>query len=35
MTFYEKMAAIWRKSDSMVCVGLDPDLAKMPGMRQK
>ena len=30
MTFYEKMAAIWRKSDSMVCVGLDPDLAKMP-----
>jgi len=30
MTFYERLEAIWKKSDSMVCVGLDPDLAKLP-----
>jgi len=30
MTFYEKMAAIWAKNNSMVCVGLDPDLKKLP-----
>ena len=30
MTFYEKLNNIWRKNDSMVCVGLDPDLKKMP-----
>lgn len=30
MNFYEKLDAIWRKSDSMVCVGLDPDLGKLP-----
>ncbi len=30
MTFYEKLAAIWKKNDSMVCVGLDPDLNKLP-----
>ena len=26
----EKFANIWRKNDSMVCVGLDPDLGKLP-----
>ena len=30
MTFYEKLAAIWKKNDSMVCVGLDPDFNKLP-----
>ncbi len=30
MTFYERLETIWKKSDSMVCVGLDPDLAKLP-----
>ena len=30
MTFMEKLEAIWRKNDSMVCVGLDPDRAKLP-----
>ena len=30
MTFMEKLQAVWRKNDSMVCVGLDPDRAKLP-----
>ncbi|MEG2076662.1 MAG: orotidine-5'-phosphate decarboxylase [Victivallaceae bacterium] len=30
MNFMDKLAAIWRKNDSMVCVGLDPDLKKLP-----
>lgn len=30
MTFMEKLQALWRKNDSMVCVGLDPDRAKLP-----
>lgn len=30
MTFMEKLEAAWKKSGSLVCVGLDPDLAKMP-----
>ena len=30
MTFMEKLDAAWKKSGSLVCVGLDPDLAKMP-----
>lgn len=30
MTFMEKLSAIWRSNDSMVCVGLDPDRKKLP-----
>ena len=30
MNCMEKLAAIWQKNDSMVCVGLDPDLGKLP-----
>ncbi len=30
MTFIEQLAAAWRKNNSLVCVGLDPDPAKFP-----
>ena len=30
MNCMEKLANIWRTNDSMVCVGLDPDLGKLP-----
>ncbi|MDD5697576.1 MAG: orotidine-5'-phosphate decarboxylase [Victivallaceae bacterium] len=30
MTFYDKLNRIWRKNNSMVCVGLDPDLKLLP-----
>ena len=30
MTFISKLQATWRDNDSLVCVGLDPDPAKMP-----
>ena len=30
MNCMEKFANIWQKNDSMVCVGLDPDLGKLP-----
>lgn len=30
MSFYAKLAAAWREVDSMLCVGLDPDLEKIP-----
>ena len=30
MTFGEKLSAAWAEADSMLCVGLDPDLAKVP-----
>ncbi len=30
MTFMEKLNAVWRKNNSMVCVGLDPDVKKLP-----
>lgn len=30
MKFYEKLASAWEKSNSLVCVGLDPDLKKLP-----
>jgi len=30
MGFYDMLAAAWRASDSLVCVGLDPDLKKLP-----
>jgi len=29
-TFYEKLARRWRKSNSLVCVGLDPDFERLP-----
>lgn len=29
-TFYDKLARCWRKSNSLVCVGLDPDIHKLP-----
>ncbi len=30
MNFYDKLRAAWRNNDSLVCVGLDPDPAKLP-----
>jgi orotidine-5'-phosphate decarboxylase len=30
MTFLEKLTAIWQAQDSMLCVGLDPDLDQLP-----
>ncbi len=30
MTFMEKLRNAWQKNNSMVCVGLDPDLNKLP-----
>jgi orotidine-5'-phosphate decarboxylase len=30
MKFTEQLAAAWRKNDSLLCVGLDPDPAKFP-----
>lgn len=30
MSFYEKLAAAWSEVDSMLCVGLDPDLQRIP-----
>jgi orotidine-5'-phosphate decarboxylase len=30
MTFLEKLEACWRKNDSLLCVGLDPDMDKLP-----
>lgn len=36
MTFMEKLTAAWKKNDSLVCVGLDPDPAKIPAfLRQE
>ena len=34
MNFYEKLNAIWKKNNSFVCVGLDPDLTKLPACLQ-
>ncbi len=34
MTFMEKIRAAWRSNNSLVCVGLDPDLNKLPGCVQ-
>lgn len=34
-TFYEKLAKSWKKSNSLLCVGLDSDIAKLPsGVRK-
>ena len=30
MGFHDKLRAAWRANDSMLCVGLDPDLGKLP-----
>jgi orotidine-5'-phosphate decarboxylase len=30
MSFYSKLSAAWAKSDSALCVGLDPDLTRLP-----
>jgi len=30
MSFYSKLDAAWAKSDSALCVGLDPDINKLP-----
>lgn len=30
MTFIEDLNAIWQKNDSLLCVGLDPDIRKIP-----
>ena len=30
LSFIEKLNCIWEKNDSLVCVGLDPDLARFP-----
>jgi orotidine-5'-phosphate decarboxylase len=30
MTFIDRLKAIWRKHDSLVCVGLDTDIKKIP-----
>ncbi|MCD4702334.1 MAG: orotidine-5'-phosphate decarboxylase [Candidatus Aegiribacteria sp.] len=30
MTFIENLASSWSKNDSLVCVGLDPDIEKIP-----
>lgn len=34
MTFTEQLAAAWRKNDSLLCVGLDPDPARFPAHLQ-
>ena len=34
MTFAEKLNHAWRKNNSLVCVGLDPDLTKLPACLQ-
>src|SRR5437588_7518589 len=30
MDFLNKLQAAWKKNNSLLCVGLDPDLAKLP-----
>jgi orotidine-5'-phosphate decarboxylase len=30
MDFKRKLAAAWSKNNSLLCVGLDPDLEKLP-----
>lgn len=34
MTFINKLSAAWAANDSLLCVGLDPDLAKLPAQFQ-
>ncbi len=35
MTFYKKLEYIWEENKSLVCVGLDPDLTKIPSLLLK
>jgi orotidine-5'-phosphate decarboxylase len=35
MTFIEKLSAAWKAHNSLLCVGLDPDLAKIPADLQE
>lgn len=35
MTFIEKLSAAWRTNNSLLCVGLDPDIAKFPAHLQQ
>ena len=30
MTFIQSLRSAWQQSNSLLCVGLDPDLAKIP-----
>ncbi|HJV53211.1 MAG TPA: orotidine-5'-phosphate decarboxylase [Noviherbaspirillum sp.] len=34
MTFIKKLSAAWMANNSLLCVGLDPDVAKFPGQLQ-
>ncbi len=34
MTFIDKLSAAWKAHDSLLCVGLDPDLARLPAPLQ-
>ncbi|WP_019141704.1 orotidine-5'-phosphate decarboxylase [Noviherbaspirillum massiliense] len=34
MTFIDKLAAAWKASNSLLCVGLDPDIARFPAHLQ-
>jgi orotidine-5'-phosphate decarboxylase len=34
VTFINKLSAAWTANDSLLCVGLDPDLAKLPAQFQ-
>jgi len=31
MTFYEKLRSIQEKNESLLCIGLDPDIRRIPG----
>ncbi len=35
MTFMEMLSSAWKKNNSLVCVGLDPDIAKIPEFLRK
>ena len=34
MTFIDKLSAAWAANDSLLCVGLDPDMARLPAQFQ-
>jgi orotidine-5'-phosphate decarboxylase len=34
VTFINKLSAAWTANDSLLCVGLDPDMAKLPAQFQ-
>lgn len=34
MNFIDKLSAAWTRNDSLLCVGLDPDLARLPAQLQ-